>query len=334
MALLRKINNKAKAEINTGFGTNTSAYGGRLMNKNGRPNIAKKGVGFLERISWYHTMLDLPRWKFLSILLLFFALINLVFAGIYYAVGIEHLNGLNASNSEAQFIDAYFFSTQTFTTVGYGRINPMGFATSAIAALEALVGLLSFALATGLFYGRFSKPEAFLKYSSNAIIAPYKDGAAFMFRVSPYKNTSLTDAVAKVTIGLFIEDEDEPGKIKNNFYSAALEYSIVNSLTLSWTIVHPINEESPFYTFSAEDFAKAKGEIIVFVKAFDDMFSNEVVSRSSYLFNEVIVGAKFDPMYFRSTDHNKTILDLDKLNSYTTVDISSVLPVNKNAAIA
>ncbi|HTB99113.1 MAG TPA: ion channel [Ferruginibacter sp.] len=334
MALLRRIANKAKAEINTGFGTNTSAYGGRLVNKNGRPNIEKKGVGILEGVSWYHTMLDLPLWKFLSILLLFFILINFLFAGIYYAVGIEHLSGLNGANSEAKFIDAYFFSTQTFTTVGYGRINPMGFATSAIAAIEALVGLLSFALATGLFYGRFSKPEAFLKYSNNAIIAPYKDGAAFMFRISPYKNTSLTDVTAKVSIGLFIEDENEDGKVRSSFYNAPLEYSIVNSLTLSWTIVHPINEESPFYTFTAEDFAKAKGEIIVFVKAFDDMFSNEVVSRSSYLFNEIIVGAKFDPMYFQSPNHNKTILDIGKLNSYTAIDIRSVLPISKDATTA
>jgi len=332
MSLLRRISSKAKTEINTGFGTNTSAYGGRLMNKNGRPNIEKRGVGLLEGVSWYHTMLDLPFWKFISILLLFFILINFLFAGIYYAVGIEHLNGLNSTNSEAKFVDAYFFSTQTFTTVGYGRINPMGFATSAIAAIEALVGLLSFALATGLFYGRFSKPEAFLKFSQNAIIAPYKDGTAFMFRVSPYKNTSLTDAVAKVTIGLFIEDENENGKTRNVFYNAPLEYSTVNSLTLSWTIVHPINEDSPFYTFTVEDFAKAKGEIIVFMKAFDDMFSNEVVSRSSYLLNEIIVGAKFDPMYFQSPDHNKTVLDIDKLNSYTLIDISSILPVSKNIA--
>ncbi len=332
MALLRKINTKAKQEINTGFGTNTSAYGGRLINKNGKPNIEKRGIGLLESISWYHTMLELPLWKFLSILVLFFAFVNLIFAGIYYAVGIEHLTGLNSTTSLNKFIDAYFFSAQTFTTVGYGRINPVGFTTSAIAALEALVGLLSFALATGLFYGRFSKPEAFLRYSHNAIIAPYKGGAAFMLRVSPYKNTSLTDAVAKVTIGLFIDEGD--GVTRNEFFRAELEYSVVNALTLSWTIVHPINEESPFYSFTAEDFAKAKGEIIVFVKAFDDMFSNEVVSRSSYVFEEVIVGAKFDPMYFRSTENNKTVLDLEKLNSYTTVDISSVLPISKNAATA
>ncbi|HTB52523.1 MAG TPA: ion channel [Ferruginibacter sp.] len=327
MALLRKINTKAKAEINTGFGTNTSAYGGRLMNKNGRTNIEKHGVGFLERISWYHTLLDLPLWKFLSILVFFFTFLNLIFALIYLAVGIQHLSGLDAVTTSDKFIEAYFFSAQTFTTVGYGRINPVGFVTSAISSLEALVGLLSFAIATGLFYGRFSKPEAFLRYSGNAIIAPYKDGAAFMFRVSPYKNTSLTDAEAKVTIGLFIEED---GVTRSEFFQAGLEYSTVNALTLSWTIVHPINEESPFYSFSAEDFAKAKGEIIVFVKAFDDMFSNEVVSRSSYVFGEIIVGAKFEPMYFRSPDHNKTILDLDKLNSYTTIDITSILPVSKN----
>jgi inward rectifier potassium channel len=329
MALLRKINAKAKTEINSGFGVNPSDYGGRLINKDGMPNIEKKGLGFLERTSWYHTLLQLSRWKFFMTVLLFYIIINFFFAFAYLAVGIEHLKGTNASTSLEKFGEAYFFSAQTFTTVGYGRISPSGFAASAVSSFEALMGLLSFALATGLFYGRFSKPKAYLRFSDKAILAPFKDGIALMMRVAPYKNTTLVDAEAKVSAGLFLDDN---GKTRSQFFPLELEYDKVNALSLSWTIVHPINENSPFYSFSKEDFINAKGEIIVYLKAFDDMFSNTVVARSSYTFNELVIGAKFVMMYYRSK--NKTVLDLEKLSAYTEVDINYAFATEKNAVNA
>ncbi len=319
MALLRKLNTKAKTEINTGFGANASDYGGRFVNKNGQANIKKKGVNFWERISWYHAMLAIPRWKFLFLVFAFFIIANFIFACIYYFVGVEHLSGMNTDSELKKFGEAFFFSAQTFTTVGYGRISPSGFLTSTIAAFEALIGLLTFALATGLFYGRFSKPTAYLKFSGNAIIAPFKDGTALMLRIAPFKNTTLTDAEAKVTLGMAVE---ENGKITNKFFPLQLEYHNVNALTLSWTIVHPITEESPLYGFSKEDFENTRGEILIFIKAFDDMFSNTVVARSSYTFREIIYGAKFIPMYHRNNDADATILDLEKLNSFVDTEIA------------
>jgi inward rectifier potassium channel len=319
MAFLKKINSKAKAVINSGYGTNNSSYGGRFINKDGMPNVEKKGISFFERTSWFHTLLQMSITHFFIIILLFYILINLLFACIYLAIGVEHLGGMNATTNLEKFGEAYFFSAQTFTTVGYGRINPTGFITSAIAAIEALVGLLSFAIATGLLYGRFSKPQAYLRFSKNALLAPYKDGLAIMLRIVPYKNINLTDAEAKLSVGLMLE---ENGKITNKFFLLDLEYSQVNSLTLSWTIVHPITEVSPFYKFSMDDFKNISGEILVFVKAFDDMFSNTVVARSSYTLNEIVLGAKFNPVYYRSEDSHKTILDISKLNSYDEVDIS------------
>lgn len=318
MNILKKINSKAKADSNTGFGTNASSYGGRFITKNGNANVRKSGVGFFEGISWYHTMVNIPRWKFFLIIIVFYFAVNFLFAGLYYANGVEHLNGVTAINPLDKFGQAFFFSVQTFTTVGYGHVSPSGFLTSFIAAVEALFGLLSFAIATGLFYGRFSKPKAHIKFSENALIAPYKDGTALMFRLSPFKNTNLTDAEVKMTLGMKI---DEKGELINKFYNLDLELSKINALNLSWTLVHPITESSPLYNLVEEDYANIEGEILVFLKVFDDMFSTTVVRRSSYSFDEVIYGAKFLPMFSRSNSQNKTVLHLEKLNLYEKIKL-------------
>jgi inward rectifier potassium channel len=318
MFKIRKINPKATSEINTGFGVNSSDYGGRFVNKNGKPNVAKKGVGYFEKISWYHILLDMSREKFLLTIFLFYLFINLLFAFIYFLLGIDKLGGIVTHSKLHEFVEEFFFSCQTLTTVGYGRISPVGFLASAISSLEALIGLLTLAVITGLLYGRFSRPRAYIRFSENALLAPFHEGNAIMFRLVPFKNTTRTDAEAKVTLGLMVE---ENGKIVNKFYQLALEYKMVNALNLSWTIVHPINETSPFYNFTEDDFRNAQGEILVFVKAFDDMFSNTVVTRTSYLLDEIIIGAKFNPMYHKSEQDNKTILHLNKLNSYTPLEL-------------
>lgn len=317
MAILKNINNKAKAYLSSGFGANSGNYGGRFINKNGTANVQKSGMYFWHRISWYHTLIEMPVWLFLLIIFTFYVSINFLFALIYFSIGIENLMGINPSGSFwEQFGATYFFSTQTFTTVGYGHISPSGFWASAISSLEALIGLLTFAIATGLFFGRFSKPVAFLKFSHNAIIAPYGDISALMIRTSPFKNTNFTDAEAKITLGMSIE---ENGIKSNKFYALDLELDKVNALTLSWTLVHPITESSPLYQLSKEDFENIKGEILVFVKTFDDMFSSVVAIRTSYTFEEVVYGVKFKPMYSRNIDNTKTILHLDKLNEFENI---------------
>lgn len=321
MAIFKK-NINIKSELNTGFGTNSENSSGRFYDrKTGGANVIKKGIGFLNRYSWYHTMLALPGSKFLLLLLLGYISINLFFAGIYYIIGIDHLAGIQQGSSLRNFSEVFFFSAQTFTTVGYGRISPVGFWASAVSTFEAFLGLLSFALATGLFYGRFSRPRAFLKFSNNAIIAPYQGGTALMFRMAPYKNNFLSEAEVKVNIALQVE---ENGKMMNRFFTIELEISKVNALSLSWTIVHPINEKSPIYNFSNEDLINSKMEALVFVKAFDEVFSNTVVQRFSYTASEIVWGAKFKLMYHADKDHGTTILDLDKLNAYEKIQLPVV----------
>ncbi len=247
------IFNKSKSlrtDAGTGFGTNSNSTGGRFVNKDGHANVVKRGVNLLNRYSWYHTMLEMKTGKFLLLIFLIYIVANLFFAGIYYLIGIDHLAGVNTGSSFKNFTEVFFFSAQTFTTVGYGRISPVGFMASAVSTFEAFLGLLSFAIATGLFYGRFSRPQAFLKFSNNALIAPYQEGTALMFRVAPYKNNTLSQLEVTLTMAITTE---ENGKLTDQFFSLDMEISKINSLALSWTIVHPINEVSPFYGLSKKD---------------------------------------------------------------------------------
>lgn len=311
MAFFRKFNTKAKDIENTGFGTNASLYGGRFIDKDGNANVRKTGLPFFESISWFHTMLSIPSWKFYLVIFLFYFGVNFLFANLYLYIGIENLVGTQKGSLLSNFGEAFFFSTQTFTTVGYGHISPKGFGASFLAAVEALIGLLSFALATGLLYGRFSRPKAFILFSENALISPYKENKALMLRMVPHKNTNLFDLDAKVTLGIQIEKD---GEVSNKFYPLDLEISQLNSLNLNWTLVHYITESSPLYNLDKQDYSVTKGEIIVFIKAFDDMFSNTVMKRTSYTFDEVVFNAKFSPMFYGND--NKTIIDIDNLNKY------------------
>jgi inward rectifier potassium channel len=300
---------------NSGFGANAS---GRFINKDGVPNVQRKGVNVFNRLSWYHTMLDLSSFRFISYLVFGYILINLVFAVVYYLIGVEHLTGIDKSNPLDEFIDVFFFSSQTFTTVGYGRIAPVGFMASLVATFEAFLGLLTFAIATGLFYGRFSRPRAYLRFSDIAVIAPFKEVTALMFRLAPYKNNALTDADVTLSAAIEITENE---KIKTNFYRLETQLSKINTLALNWTIVHKIDEDSPFYGFSEDDFKNINIEIIVHVRAFDEVFSNTVVQRSSYASREIVYGAKFIPMYYPNKEHQSTVLNLDKINEYQKVDL-------------
>ena len=316
--LLKNPNRKAQVNNETGLGTNTALSGGRFFNKNGSPNIDVRGLPFFRRLNIYHALLSMPRWKFLAAIILFFVSVNLVFACLYLWIGIDHLGGMVAVDASERFGEAFFFSAQTFTTVGYGRINPIGFAASLTASMEALIGLMSFALVTGLLYGRFARPRAYIRYSKNALLVPFRDGVALMFRMVPYTKNYLLNVEVKVTLALKIEED---GQKKNKFFNVPLDISKATTMTSNWTIVHMINEESPLYGFTRKDIEDAQAELLIFVQGFDESFSNTVVSRASYNYEELVYGAKFAPMFHPNEDNTTTILHIDKLDDYTEAEL-------------
>ncbi|WP_431210606.1 ion channel [Puia sp. P3] len=215
-----------------------------------------------------------------------------------------------------KFKEAFFFSTETFTTVGYGRVNPIGGWANLVAAIEGMSGFLSFALATGLIFGRFSRPRAYLVFSDFALVSPFKSGKALMFRFAPYKdNHTLTDVQIRVNIGLKVLQDDLTEEYR--YYDLTLERSKVESLPMNWTVVHPMDENSPLRDFTYKDMAAADVEIYVLIRGFDDVYSNVVQARTSYTYHEIKFDGKFVPMYRESEDGRTTILELHKLNEYT-----------------
>ena len=314
MAILGKFNKRAKVDNESGLSTNSALRGGRFFNARGNPNMQIEGMSFLEKINIYHILLTIPRWKFLAIILLFYISINIAFACVYLLIGINNLNGMLATTNAEKFEEAFFFSAQTFTTVGYGRINPTGFITSLVASLEALTGLLAFALATGLMYGRFARPRAYIRYSNKALFVPFREGVAVMFRMVPFTRNYLVNVEAKVTAAMRVMED---GVLKTKFFNMALDISKATTLVSNWTIVHIINEESPLFGLNKEDIQTSQLELLVFIQGFDESFSNIVISRSSYTYEDIIYGAKFVSMFHPNEDNTTTILHIDKLDDYT-----------------
>lgn len=293
----KKFSNPEDEFKDLGFGSKVSSQRMRLINRDGSFNVERKGLPFFESLSIYHSLLEMSWLKFNLVVLLSYLIVNTIYALIYMLVGIEHLGGITGKTVFEQFLDAFFFSGQTITTVGYGVIHPIGFWASSVSLLESMSGLLGFALATGLLYGRFSRPNAKILYSKKAVIAPYRGITAFEFRIANARKNQLINVDALVMVSMKI---NENGQSVRKFFELLLERNLINFFPLTWTIVHPINEESPLYGVSLDEFKVSDAEFMILIKAFDETFSQSVHSRSSYSLNEMMWGAKFKNIYVES----------------------------------
>lgn len=280
----------------------------RLVNKNGSFNVKRVGLGF-STVNLYQELVKMSWAKFLLLVISTLFLINILFAVSYYLIGMENFSGMIPGSFIDNLLQCFFFSFQTFTTVGYGHIAPRGNLLSLMASLEAMTGLMIFAIITGLLYGRFAKPSAKILFSENLLIAPFGDGISLQFRIVNKRKSTIMDISARV-----IYSHQEKGKSRV-YLPLELERSQVTLFPLNWTIVHPITEKSPIYGKTNEDLAKFDTELIVVLKGYDDTFSQDINSIHSYHYEEIIWGTKFDPMYDLNSE-NFVELDFSKLSSY------------------
>ncbi len=284
-----------------GLGTTYQKSVKRILNEDGSYNI--KRIGAIRMLKdFYKYLVDLNTWWFGVFLVGSFLVANLFFAGIYCWIGTEYLHGINPHQNN--FIAAYYFSAQTFTTVGYGAIAPRGNLTSFVAAMEAFVGLIAFAIATGLIYGRFSRPSTKIAFSHNVIITPHKDKMALMFKIVNQRNSVLLNT--KVHVLLSLVNEDSHNMVTRKYYNIPLEVDFVRYFPLTWTLVHVIDEDSPVYDLSLSQIKEKLAELLIVIEAFDETYSQTVIRKHSYAEHQWASGVKFKKNF--SADENGTII--------------------------
>ncbi|MEZ5014493.1 MAG: ion channel [Chitinophagales bacterium] len=289
--------------------TNTYAEGSkRIINKDGTFNVRRIG----EKRQIFHEMLTMSWAKFFLYIISFYAIVNLLFAGLYMLIDIDGIGMTSDYEVHRHFLISLFFSAQTLTTVGYGSLYPLSSVVSAVAASEALVGLMGFAIFTGLMYGRFSRPKPGIRFSHNALISPYREGHGLMFRVANELNNNLTELEVR---GLMVIVIQENGKETRKYHNLKFDNNRITYFPMNWTIVHPIDAESPLSGMGYNDLKDGSVELVVMIKGFNETNGQEIHAKYSYTFDEIIWDAKFRLPYFIRED-GITIFELDKIDAY------------------
>ena len=284
------------------------APGTRLINMDGSFNVRRKGQSFFEP---YKNLVEMSWPRFVLLTVVVYTLCNLLFALGFYLIGPETLTNIEGGRPLDRFLGCFYFSVQTFTTVGYGQIAPITPAANVLAALLALFGWIALALVTGLFFARFSRPAKLIIFSERAILAPYQEtDHSLQFRIANKRDTSLINVQANV-VATWLEEGDDG--YDRRFHPLPLERDFVPLFPLNWTIVHPINEKSPLHGWSKADFERRYLEILVGIEGYDQTFAQQIHINSSYTYGELEWDVRFAPMY--AEKEGVTELYIDRISA-------------------
>jgi inward rectifier potassium channel len=314
----RRLPEEQARDRDLGFGSVVSRESHqRLLNRDGSFNVRRAGLGFLDSFAPYHLLLTMSWASFFSLVSVSYLVLNLVFAVAYLVCGSEALVGTGTAMLGGRFGQAFFFSVETFATIGYGQIAPNGIAANSVVTLEALVGLMYQALATGLLFARFTRPTAALLFSSRAIIGPYSDGQGLMFRIVNRRRTEIIELQAQVLFSAM--EPDGRGGTTRRYSALSLERNKVTFFPLSWTIVHPIDSASPLSGRTAENLANTEAEILVLLSGVDEALEQTVHARSSYRADEIVWNARFQSMFQPSDGQPRVSVDITRVHEIELV---------------
>ena len=284
----------------------------RLLNRDGSFNVTRTGLGFLDSFAPYHQLLTTSWSGFLAAVIVAYLALNFVFAVAYIACGPDALLGSGAAMMGGRFAQGFFFSIQTFATIGYGQVAPNGTAANLVVTVEALVGLMYQALATGLLFARFTRPTAALLFSRSAVVGPYGDGQGLMLRIVNRRRSEIIELQAQVLFSA-LEDDGRGGKVRR-YRPLALERNKVTFFPLSWTIVHPIDGASPLAGRTREELELAEAEILVLLSGIDEAVEQTVHARSSYRAQEIVWDARFQSMYLHTDARSRVSVDISRVH--------------------
>lgn len=304
-----------------GFGKHVMTRG-RMMNPDGSFNVFRDVPMSLNDI--YFKLIRMPWLPFFGLIVLSYLVVNVFFAFAYVALDVSNLSGIESRELTTDFQEAFFFSSQTLTTVGYGRVSPMGFWVNIVASFESLIGLMSFGLMSGLLYGRFSRPVARILFSKHMLVAPYRGGQGLMIRLMNGRKSELLNMTARIMIAY--NKEGKNGQEERRFHTLDLELSNIAFFTMSWTLVHGLDDNSPIQHLEKEDYIKGNAEFLVLLRGTDESTEQVVTARRSYSAKAIVWGARFLPAIERGEDNILHVIS-EKLDAYEPAD----LPKNHEA---
>jgi inward rectifier potassium channel len=302
------------AERDLGFGSVVAnETRRRLLNRDGSFNVHREGIGFWQSLSLYNWLLQITWPRFFALVVATYIAVNVIFASLFLLAGADALTGASPGG---RFWRAFFFSVETFGTIGYGNIAPQNVAAHILMTFEAISGLLGIALITGILFARFSRPVPKIAFSNHALVSPYHGGRALMFRIANERSSQLVDVEARVVLALF---DQRDGHATRRFNMLSLERNRVALFPLSWTVVHPIDESSPLFGLSERDLSERGAEFLVLLTASDETFMQTVHARSSYRYEEIVWGARFSDVFGHDRAAHDLAVDISRIHAFERV---------------
>lgn len=261
---------------------------------------------YLKRNDLYHVLLKIKWWPFLGLITATYMGINIIFACLYLLTN----DGI-ANAQKNSFLDAFFFSIHTLSTVGYGSMYPQNLAAQIIAAVEIFLGVLLMAILAGIMFARFSRPTARVMFSKVAVICPYYGIPTLMFRAANRRENQIIEAQVRVTL---LKNEISPeGQQMRRFYDLNLTRERTPVFALSWLIMHPIDHQSPLSGLSLEELAEVDAELWISLTGLDETFSQTIHSRYAYNIEEIFWNHRLVDI-FTIKDDGTRFLDLRKFH--------------------
>ncbi len=280
----------AQAESNTG----------KTLFQNGQMTLKSVGRRSAPLSDLYYFLMTTSWTRFIALFVVVFLALNAVFAGVFLTTGAEIHNAQPGS-----FRDAFFFSIQTISTVGFGHLSPANTIADTVVALESMLGLLGMAAVTGLIFAKFARPKARIMFSRSAVITSRDGVPSLIFRVANERANHIIDARMRA-VYTFLETTPE-GEVVRRFVPLQLQRAETPVFTIAWQGTHALVEGSPLFDLDEQALRQSDAEVLVSVSGVDRDLAHPVQAAHSYRVDKLKHGCRLADMFSQGPDGSRLI---------------------------
>lgn len=270
---------------------------------------------------FYHFVMD-ARWSVvLAFIAVTYLLTNAIFA-VLYLLGGDSL----AAAEPGSFADAFFFSVQTLATIGYGAMAPKTFYAHVLVTIEAILGLFGTALATGVVFAKFARPTARVSWSDVALLTKRNGIPHLILRVANARQNQIVEASIRLCVLKF--EVTSEGERMRRYYDMALVRAQNPIFAMTWTVMHPIDENSPLHNMTFEDMVEGRIEILAILTGLDSTFGQTIHARFAYAIEDIKQNARFKDIVVELPDGTRQV-NLARISDWE--DVPNIPPSTKAA---